>query len=87
MRAIGISTTFHAESAKGAKKDRFTVASHLVCDVGVSNRASEASSDATAGRFTPYGADGLRPRRTATAADAMQTLLGAINHEVRQGKV
>ena len=45
----------------------------IVCDVdvGVSNTASETQAhDATAGRFTPYGADRLRPRQTAAVNGA-----------------
>jgi hypothetical protein len=38
MRSLDTSTASHAKNARGAKEDRFTVASHLVCDVHVRHR-------------------------------------------------
>ncbi|MEI6171642.1 MAG: hypothetical protein WCQ45_04080 [bacterium] len=83
--------TQDAESAKGARNGRVTVASHLVCDVRGLGTTSNPNVGDKLRRYTGEvhsvrrrRAASPSNRRTATTADAAQIFLGAIHHEVRQ---
>jgi hypothetical protein len=81
----------HAKSVRVAKKDRFSVASELVSDVGESRTTSNPNVGDKLRRYTG-GVHSVRRRRaaspsnrrTATTAGAAQIFLDAIHHEVRQ---